>query len=138
MRNGGILQDSSHIDQTLPVLHHACAYALHHALVSIPFEISIKNLKNNKSISNIFINFEDHINSVVRKLRQQSGIISKIGPFKSYQIVLIRPIIEHGILVYGCTTYSKLDRTLKLQKKDCSYNFVLEIQGINIQIILQK
>ena len=66
--------------------------------------------------------FEDHINSVVRKLRRKSGIISKIRHYyprkviKLYFSAHISLMIEYGILFYGCTTYSKLDRILKIQK----------------------
>ncbi len=68
-------------------------------------------------------NFVSHIMSVKEKLSKQCGINPKLRYFVPRKVLLryystnIKPIIQYGILIYGCVRYSNLELILKLQKK---------------------
>ena len=81
---------------------------------------------NSASNQNIYINklsFNTHIDLVRTKLRKQCGIISKMrhyvprGTILKYYASNIKPILQYGILVYGCTSYTNLLPLLMIQKK---------------------
>ena len=67
--------------------------------------------------------FSSHIDLVIGKLSRQCGIISKLRHFAPrYQLIecyksIICPIIQYGILVYGCSSFTSLAPIHLLQKK---------------------
>ena len=69
------------------------------------------------------LGFDDHIKMVVKKLSRHAGIISKIRHYLPRKTVVlyykqyVQPVIQYGLLVYGCTTQSKLKPILLQQKK---------------------
>ena len=69
------------------------------------------------------LSFNTHIDLVRTKLRKQCKIISKMrhyvprGTILKYYASNIKPILQYGILVYGCTSYTNLLPLLMIQKK---------------------
>ena len=67
--------------------------------------------------------FSSHIDLVIGRLSRQCGIISKLRHFAPrYQLIeyyksIICPIIQYGILVYGCSSFTSLAPIHLLQKK---------------------
>lgn len=67
--------------------------------------------------------FDPHIEFVRQKLRRACGMISKLRHvvprhvLLKYYISNFAPIIHYGILIYGCTTFHKLEPILKIQKR---------------------
>ena len=73
--------------------------------------------------------YRSHIKLVVARLSRQCGIISKLRHFvPRYQLLeyyksVINPIMQYGILVYGCCTFSSLVVVHQLQKKILKFIF---------------
>ena len=69
------------------------------------------------------LSFISHIEHVKKKLSKQCGIVSKMRHFVprlqliSYYSSNVIPIIQYGVLVYGCCSYSSLLPLFMLQKK---------------------
>ena len=69
------------------------------------------------------LTFKTHISHVVKKLSKQCGIISKLRHYVSRSKLLnycntnVNLIIQYGILVYGCGSYSSLFPIFRLKKK---------------------
>ena len=69
------------------------------------------------------LSFQSHIDFVKQRLGKQCGIISKLRHYVprsqllAYYSSNIKPIIQYGILVYGCCSYSSLEPIFILQKK---------------------
>ena len=69
------------------------------------------------------LSFLSHINYVKTRLSKQCGAISKLRHYvPKHQLIAyyrsnINPIIQHGILVYGCCSYTSLEPIYVLQKK---------------------
>ncbi len=67
--------------------------------------------------------FISHAQHIKEKLGKQCGIMSKLRYYVPPKILLeyyksnIKPLIQYGILVYGCTNYSTLEPILIMQKK---------------------
>ena len=65
----------------------------------------------------------DQINTVVVKLTNQSRIISKLRHYVPrttlirYYEASVKPLIQYGVLIYGCTNFSNLCDIEKLQRK---------------------
>ncbi len=71
------------------------------------------------------LSFVHHINSVRERLRRQCAIVSKLRYYVpkalliQYYVSNIKPIIQYGVLIYGCTSYANLMPILLLQKNYC-------------------
>ena len=58
------------------------------------------------------LSFKQHVNCITNKPSEQCGILSKLRHYVSRLLVLqnyqmnIKPIIQYGLLVYGCTSYT--------------------------------
>ena len=69
------------------------------------------------------LTFKTHISDVVKKLSKQCEIISNLRHYASRSNLLnyyntnVNSIIQYGILVYGCCSYSSLLPIFRLQKK---------------------
>ena len=69
------------------------------------------------------LSFHSHVDYVTKRLGKQCGIISKLRHYvPRFQIINyyhsnVAPIIQYGILVYGCCSYSRLNPIFSLQKK---------------------
>ena len=69
------------------------------------------------------LSFDEHITTVVTKLSKHAGIISKIRHYLPRKTVLlyykqyVQPVIQYGLLIYGCTSESRLKPILVQQKK---------------------
>ena len=69
------------------------------------------------------LSFLSHIDYVKTRLGKQSGIISKLRHFvpkwelMNYYKTNVVPIIQYGILVFGCCSYKALEPIFILQKK---------------------
>ena len=69
------------------------------------------------------LSFISHIERVKKKLSKQCGIVFKMRHFVprlqliSYYSSNVIPIIQYGVLVYGCCSYSSLLPLFMLQKK---------------------
>ena len=69
------------------------------------------------------LSFLSHIQSVREKLSKQSGLVSKLRHFVpraqliDYCKTCINPIIQYGVLVYACCSYTSLLPIFTLQKK---------------------
>ena len=69
------------------------------------------------------LSFRSHIQSVREKLSKQSGLVSKLRHFVpraqliDYYKTCINPIIQYGVLVYACCSYTSLLPIFTLQKK---------------------
>ena len=69
------------------------------------------------------LSFKPHIESVLERLGRQCGIVSKLRHYVPRNVLLryyssnIKPIIQYGLLVYGCVSYRTLEQILKMQKK---------------------
>ena len=89
-------------------------------------KLPLKNASSSKYLGIILdakLSFNTHIDLVRTKLRKQCGIISKIrhyvprGTILKYYASNIKPILQYGILVYGCTSYTNRLPLLMIQKK---------------------
>ena len=88
-----------------------------------------ENLKNSDSVKYLGIHldrnfsFEVHVDNVVKRLSKHVFAISRIRKFVNRSVLLryyksfIEPTIRYGLLIYGCTAYSKLLRIYMVQKK---------------------
>ena len=69
------------------------------------------------------LSFVSHIEYVKKRLGKQCGIISKLRHYVPRHLLMqyyktnVQPIIQYGILVYGCCSFSSLKPLLILQKK---------------------
>ena len=69
------------------------------------------------------LSFLSYIQSVREKLSKQSGLVSKLKHFVlraqliDYHKTCINPIIQYGVLVYACCSYTSLLPIFTLQKK---------------------
>ena len=69
------------------------------------------------------LSFRSHIEYVKKRLGKQSGIISKLRHFvpkrelHNYYKTNVVPIIQYGILVFGCCSYKALEPIFIMQKK---------------------
>ena len=70
--------------------------------------------------------FTEHIAEVKKKLAMQWGIVSKLRRYVPKSVLLIRlvfyssnikPIIQYGVLIYGCVSFTALQSLVLLQKK---------------------
>ena len=67
--------------------------------------------------------FIPHIESVLERLGRQCGIVSKLRHYVPRNVMFryyssnIKPIIQYGLLVYGCVSYRTLEPILKMKKK---------------------
>ena len=70
------------------------------------------------------LSFVSHTEEVKRKLSKQCGVIAKLRHFvlwkllKHYYEANIRPIVQYGILVYACCSYSALLPMFLLKKME--------------------
>ena len=75
------------------------------------------------------LTFEDHVQSVLGKMAKHVSVVMRLRRFcESSKVVRFcntykKPIIQYGLLVYGCTRKSKLKGKLLLQKSTSSYLF---------------
>ena len=86
-------------------------------------------VKNNSSCKNlgVFIDtklcFQTHTTKLIGKLSRHCGIISKLRPYTPTKLLLryyrsnINPVLQYGVLIYGCCSYSSLTPLFLLQKK---------------------
>ena len=64
-----------------------------------------------------------HIKEVKKKLSEQCGIIAKLRHFLPRKLLIqyyesnVRPIVQYGVLVYGCCSYPLLLPIYQLPKK---------------------
>ena len=69
------------------------------------------------------LNFQEHINHVIAKLAQQSGILYKLrATLNKKQLVqyirsFISPLVQYGVLLSGLGPKTKLLKIFLLQKK---------------------
>ena len=69
------------------------------------------------------LNYKSHINNLKTRLSVHTGVIFKLRQFLPKHLLLlyynshIKPIIQYGVLVYGCTTYNNLMPIFLQQKK---------------------
>ena len=68
------------------------------------------------------LNFKEHINKVKSKLFCNYTILRTRRLLSKEQLLMyyklhIKPTIQYGILVYGCTAYSSLQPIMRLQKR---------------------
>ena len=69
------------------------------------------------------LSFQSHIDFVKVRLGKQSGIISKLRHYVpraqlvNYYRTNVVPIVQYGLLVYGCCSYKSLEPLYILQKK---------------------
>ena len=84
--------------------------------------------------------FTERIAEVKKKLAMQWGIVSKLRRYVPKSVLLIRlvfyssnikPIIQYGVLIYGCVSFTALQSLVLLQKKTLRLIFFVEIQGLN-------
>ena len=89
--------------------------------VSLPESESCKYLGVHIDLKKL--KFTTHIVEVKKKLSVQCGIVSKLRHYISKSVLLqyyssnIKPIIQYGILVYGCVNYRTLEPLVLWQKK---------------------
>ena len=73
--------------------------------------------------------FQSHIDSVRQRLGKQCSIISKLRHYVPRKQLLrhynsnVKSIIQYGILVYGCCSFSSLFAVLVLQEKILKFIF---------------
>ena len=69
------------------------------------------------------LSFKSQVDYVTKRLGKQCGIISKLRHYAprfqliNYYRSNVSPIIQYGILVYRCCSYSRLNPIFSLQKK---------------------
>ncbi len=69
------------------------------------------------------LSFKIHIEYVKHKLAKQCGILAKLRHYVPKNVLLryyssnIKPIIQYGLLAYGCASYRTLEPILIMQKK---------------------
>ena len=69
------------------------------------------------------LNFSSHIDYVKMRLSKQCWIVSKLRHYVPRNLLIeyyksnVNPIIQYGVIVYGCCSFSSLQPILRLQKK---------------------
>ena len=95
------------------------------------FEVSIRNQTIGKELTTKYLgilidkslNYKNHINMLKNKLSVHSGVICKLKHYIPKHLLLlyynshVKPIIQYGVLVYGCTASNNLGPILRQQKK---------------------
>ena len=93
------------------------------------FKINSVNILESESCKNLGVRldkklkFTEHIEDVKKKLAMQCGIVSKLGHYVPKRVFLqfyssiIKPIIQHGVLIYGCVSCTSLQPLVLLQKR---------------------
>ena len=75
------------------------------------------------------LTFKAHVQSVLGKMAKHVSVVIRLSLFCKSSIVVryyniyMKPIIQYGLLVYGCTRKSQLKDILLLQKKCCDLSF---------------
>ena len=65
----------------------------------------------------------DHVRYLRFKLSRHSGVISKMTHYVPRSVLLkydfckVKPIVQYGILVHGCTSFTVLESILSMQRK---------------------
>ena len=79
------------------------------------------------------LSFQDHILKIRSKLGRNCGVLSKMRNFTPRSVLLkyynynILPIIQYGLLFYGCTSINALNPIHMLQKKIMRLIFYIKI-----------
>ena len=103
----------------------------HMDIKNCDFEVSIRNQVIEKESTTKYLgilmdkslNYKNHINKLKAKLSVHSGVICKLRHYIPKHILLmyynshVKPIIQYGVLVYGCTSSNNLLPILRQQKK---------------------
>ena len=103
----------------------------HMDIKNCDFEVSIRNQVIERESTTKYLgilvdkslNFKNHINKLRAKLSVHSGVICKLRHYLPKHILLlyynshVKPIIQYGVLVYGCTASNNLVPILRQQKK---------------------
>ena len=82
------------------------------------------------------LSFQSHIEYIKKRLSKQCGIICKLRHYVPRKQLIdyyrsnVNPIVQNGILVYGCCSYSSLLPIYILQKK------ILKFLSGNCQIVV--
>ena len=69
------------------------------------------------------LTFKTHISHIAKKVSKQCGIVLKLklyvprSKLLNYYNTYVNSIIQYGILIYGCWSYSSLFPIFRLQKK---------------------
>ena len=71
------------------------------------------------------LSFVSHVQNVTSRLSKQCGIMAKLRHFAppprsnliEYYKTNVNSIIQYGVLIFGCTSYSMLEPIFRLQKK---------------------
>ena len=69
------------------------------------------------------LNFEDHVSYIKRKLSKHIHVFNELKLVVTRDMLLryyntfVKSIISYGLLIYGCTSKSKLEPIYKMQKK---------------------
>ena len=103
----------------------------HMDIKNCDFEVSIRNQIIERGLTTKYLgilvdkslNYKDHINNLRNKLSVHSGVVCKLRHYVPKHLLLlyynshIKPIIQYGVLVYGCTASNNLLPILRQQKK---------------------
>ena len=95
-------------------------------LNSLPVEIKLACKLLGVYVDNK-LSFLSHVDNVKMRLGKQSGILSKLRHFVprsqliQYYNFFVQPIIQNGLVVYGCNSYNNLEPILKLRKKNLNF-----------------
>ena len=90
------------------------------------------------------LSFRSHIDSVKMRLAKQCGILSKLRHYAPRNQLLeyyrsnVVPIIQYGILIYGCCSYSSLECLFLLQKKTLKFIYFRKRSDSSRDIFLEN
>lgn len=96
---------------------------------STAISVNEKQLKYSESVKYLGVyiddrlSFDSHVNIVCSKISRLNGMLFKLRGILDIEACLlyyncyIKPSVQYGILVYGCTSYAKLEPILLLQKR---------------------
>ena len=108
----------------------------HMDIKNCDFEVSIRNQVIEKESTTKYLgilmdkslNYKNHINKLKAKLSVHSGVICKLRHYIPKHILLmyynshVKPIIQYGVLVYGCTSSNNFYQ-FYVNKKDLANYF---------------
>ena len=88
------------------------------------FNIIVKNNSSCKYLGIIIdtkLCFQTHITKLIQKLTRHCGIISKLRHYTPRKVLRfyrsnINPVLQYGVLIYGCCSYSSLKPLFLLPK----------------------
>ena len=101
---------------------------MHFSNLSVPVELNGEEIGVSNSVKYLGIyldkklNYSYHVQQIVKKLTKHLSVIGRLRHFVSQNVLLryynfyMKPLVQYGLIVYGCTSYNQLKPIFLFQK----------------------